>query len=429
MVGKKKEVSVKPKNGSIEIDVKTKGRRGRRNRNGRGGAGAPISTSVSILPTNSPKMRVHGTDRVIHIPEAKFQDGSVMVDIPISSELVPRLAHLAEAYQRIRFKKLVFHIVSMCPTTTSGGIAAAFVADPTDVLSGGNDSLNRVVAQNGSKVTKIWQSALIRSSLSGDLLYTSAPPLGDTRLYSPGRLWVVCESKFSTPVPLTIYMDWDVELSVPSLEVKTKEGAGAIILKSNFYTRTSNPGFWYRDSGGGDDPRPMAPGIQFDVVYQAKSKSYIDFGDVAGSFDRFIMVNDSVHGVTFTAVGMDNKPIISVTKKNQWVLEKGQPLYPVPENTVTGLEFICNRSPSCRLSDPKSEPPQNSKSSSQKNLTNTSKSLLSQLKGSKGSLSLSELTLAQLKELPTEYLSSLREQSRSPSFEVLDEDECGVFSV
>lgn len=391
---------------------------GRRNRNGGSRRGAPVSTSVSLLPTNTQKLRLFGTDRVLHIPEARPTDGAPLIDLSITPELLPRLHHMAEAYQRIRYKKLVFKIVSMCPTTTSGGIAAAFVADPTDVLGSGANALNRVVAQNGSKVTKVWQSATIRASLSGDLLYTSTPPLGDSRLYSPGRFWLVCESRFSTPVPITVYLDWEVEVSVPSLETEAPE-AGAVVLTANFYTRSSNPGFWYKDGAGGDDPRPHAPGIQFDVIYQSKSKSYIKFETVAGNYDRFILVNDPNHGVTLTAVGTDGKPIIQVTDINQWVLEKGQPLFPVPENVKLGSEFIC----SSKVLQDSSGPSQGQATSTQRSssglLSQARTGLLRQSKMPTGSEQAP--TPAHLMELLMAFPQLLKEPLRSPSFEVLSD--------
>lgn len=419
--GKKKVNVAKANNGKvdIEVDVKNvKGRRRRGNRVGGNGAGAPISTSISLLPKNSPKLRIHGTDRIVHIPEAQYADGAVMVDLSISPEITPRLSHIAQAYQRVRYKKLVFHIVSMCPTTTAGGIATAFVADPTDVLGGGTDALNRVVAQAGAKITKIWQSAIVRASITGDLLYTSEPPLGDQRLYSPGRLWMVSESKFSSVVPITVYMEWEVELSVPSLESKTKE-AGAIVVGVDFYTRSTNPGFWFKDGPGGDDPRSKIPGIQFDVVYQSKSKSYIQWSSSAGNYDKFILVNDPVHGVTFTAVGFDRKPIVEVAKLNQWVLEKGQPLFPTPENVQVGLEFVCTQNQLSRLSSPKPAQPLKLQTFSSTTTVETPTGSSKLLRTSERPLSLKELTPAQLQDLQMEFQSRLRAPSRSPSFEVL----------
>lgn len=391
-----------------------KGRNPRRSGNRRGGAF--LSTSVSISPRNSQRVRLYGTDRVFHIPDAsRFSQGSTMVDFAITSEVLPRLAHMGEAYQRVRFKKLVFRIVSMCPTTTSGGFAAAFVADPTDVLGSGNDALNRVVAQTGSKITKIWESATITSKLSGDLLFTSIPPQGDLRLSSPGRLWVVCESKPSSTVPMTIYVDWEVDFSVPSLESSTHE-AGVLICQKNFYTRSSKVGLWWEDGSGGDDPRTAVPGIEFDKFYQSKNKFYLDFTDEAGNYDTWVLVNDQAHGVTFAPVGRNGKPIVKTTSKNQWAMEKGDVLTPLAENRLAGAEFLCIPTPSAPSFSRAYDKAGCSRSSYLTSLPPKSIALSTPTKSSLQR----ELTLAQLQEKLMEFQLKSSDLSRSPSFEVLE---------
>lgn len=329
------------------VEVAKPRRRRRGDRNGRTGGGAPVSTSVAIAPRNTERVHLKGTDRLIHVEDvSRFGTGAVVVDVSLSCNSFKRMEHMASAYQRVRFKKLVFRIVPMAATTFTGGFAAAFVADPTDVLGSGDDALDRLVAQKGSKITKIWQSTTVGACLLPDLLYTSEPPQGDVRLSSPGRLWVVIESKVSgqgtAGVPLTVYCDWEVDFYVPSLERAEGGGTGSLIVGATFYTRKSNVGLWWKDGAGGDDPRVKIPNIEFDVTYQTKQKYYLSYTK-AGNFDKFRMVNDSVHGVTLAPVAPDGTVIIEQTDINQYVFEKGDVLTPVPSLNGVGAEFLCRR--------------------------------------------------------------------------------------
>lgn len=231
----------------------------------------------------------------------------------------------------------------MCSTSAAGGIATAFVADPTDVLGDGADALDRVVAQTGSKITKIWESATIVSKLSPDLLYTSDPPTGDKRLSSPGRFWLVVESKPTTSVPLTVYCDWAVELFVPSLESKEGQG-GAIVIQDNFFGRKDRVGLWHQTSGSepSDDPRLAIPGIEFGTVYETAREYYHSFKTVRdGNFSRFKLVNDSTHGITLAPVDPAGKVVIDQMTTDQWSIVKGETFTPLPNLQERGLEFLC----------------------------------------------------------------------------------------
>lgn len=405
--------------------LEPKSRRRRRVRNGRNRNRAPVSTPVSISPKNAASVTLFGTDRLFHVPDISgYAAGDVAIDFSVNTASFKRMRHMAEAYQRVHFEKLVFRVVSMCPTSVTGGFAAAFVSDPTDVLGGGNDSLDRVVAQNGSKVTKAWEDCRIVARLGPDLLYTSDPPLGDQRLSSPGRFWLVMESKVNQKVPLTIYCDWKVTFSVASLEGTEKSG-GVLVVQAPFYTRASNVGLWWKDGPGGDDPRPKIPGITFDTVYQSKQKFYLSFSK-AGNFDKFKLVNDKNHGVTLAPVAPDGSVVVETTEQNQWVFEKGDVLTPLPENVQVGSEFHCQRSP-CDISlgtrQGSTDPPSNSSQQSSEKSSMTRQSQLSKL--------LNSLTVGSSQQGPTKLslLESLMESplsssglQRSPSFEVLDEE-------
>lgn len=422
---KKKNTNARTAKKVVEVVVPR--RRGRGNRNGRAGGGAPVSTSVAITPRNTDRVHLKGTDRLIHVEDvSKFATGAVVVDLSMSCSTFKRMEHMASAYQRVRFKKLVFRVVPMSSTSATGGFAAAFVSDPSDVLGGGDDALDRLVAQKGSKITKIWQSTTIVGCISPDLLYTSEPPQGDIRLSSPGRLWVVIESKVagvnSAEIPLTIYCDWEVDFYVPSLERNDTGGTGSLIVGAPFYTRSSNVGLWWKDTAGGDDPRIKIPNIEFDITYRTKQKYYLAF-EKAGNFDKFRMVNDAAHGITLAPVAPDGKLVIEKTQINQWVLETGDVLTPVPDLNSVGAEFLCRKTQRLTLQAlSQSEPaPYCPKSTLPSSLTSKQKQLWKQLLAQTSSKEARTPAPSQVSQ--TEYQSRLREQLRSPSFEELDDDE------
>lgn len=402
----------------------------RSNRNGGNGGGAPISTAVSLSPKNSNSVKLHGTDRLIHVPDiSRYDAGHVVVDLSMSCASFHRLSHMSEAYQRVRFKKLVFRVVTMCSTYVSGGYACAFVADPTDVLGDGSNALDRVVAQTGSKITKVWESATVAARLTPDLLYTSDPPQGDKRLSSPGRLWLIVESKCSNEVPLTVYCDWAVEMAVPSLEAQTGQ-AGALVVTENFFARKSNVGLWYQPKGKSpiDDPRKAIPGIEFDVLYKSKQKYFVSFTqERGGNFDQFKMVNDQTHGITLAPVGLDNKTIIDTAEGDYWMLERGDFLTPIPNLSGVGLEFLCRQT----ALDSKPSRMHSDSSLGFSDLTRPLASLPKPIERDSSGLSkpsrmqpFSEKgpTLRSSLEKQMESLLRLADRSRSPSFEILSED-------
>lgn len=421
---------------SVEVCPKNPPKRNKRRgggRNGGNGRGAPVSTAVSIATKNAGSVKLHGTDRIIHVDDVSgYGTGHVLVDLSMSCSTFKRLSHMSEAYQRVRFKKLVFRIVTMCSTGTSGGFAAAFCADPTDVLGDGSDALDRVVAQVGGKVTKFWESVTIPGKLVPDLLYTSQPPTGDLRLASPGRLWVVIESKASTKVPLTIYCDWAVDLSVPSLEGHASTG-GALVVQQNFFSKKSTVGLWFTANGTDhDDPRPGIPGLEFDRTYETRKDYFFSFDNSRdGNFNRFKLVNDPTHGVTLAPVSPDGKTVIDKSTTDQWGPAKGETFTPIPLLEERGSEFLCrSREPAPAFSLKKIG---NNLPNFDKDLSRFSTSGTSSTRACPGtsersdgplkapSSSQKEHILRLWKELQMECPSGSSALSRSPSFDVIDD--------
>lgn len=320
------------------------------------------------------RISVHGTDRLGHVPDAeKFSDGGVVMDVIIDALAIPRLSRLAEAYQRIVFRHLVFRVEPMAPSMCVGGFVSGFIPDPTDNIGSGEKALERLLAVPGSKVHKAWQSAVVSHKCLPDVLYTSEPPLGDLRFSSPGRFVLIVDGQLNdgsiaSRIPVSIYVDWKVDLLSPSLE--NEDRSGPVVAQESFYLRSQNVGLWYKDTDGGDDPRPHIPGIQFDVPYRLDSKRYVDFTDsdagtteIIGSFDRVMLQNHSTHGVTLFVLNYKGEIIDSKPTKNQYFLEKGDVLKPEPLNAQKGLNYLSQRRSGLRPEDKQRRLSMQSKSS------------------------------------------------------------------
>lgn len=313
-----------------------------------GARGAPVNVATTIAPSGgNGTLHVYGSDRFAHIPDlASKPENSVVLNQAITGASFARLKHLSSAYQRIRWTKLVFRVVPMSPTNISGGLCASFVADASDNVGTGTNAISRLLAQKGAKVFKAWESATISHRCIPDLLYTSEPPKGDIRMSSPGRFVLAVDSAISVgtsqKVPVTVYVDWAAVLSEPSIEGYAPNGSGDLTVNAGLYGRTENTGLWFRDTPGGDDPRSVIPGIQFDVVYRLQSKRYANLVSGHINFDKVVLKNDKTHGVTLFVVGYDNKHIDSKFESNCWVIESGDTLRSEATSlNQTGSEFLC----------------------------------------------------------------------------------------
>lgn len=331
----------------VEVDVRSSG--GRR-KGGSGGRrrGASVSTAFSKTTSETKNIRLFGTDRMAHIPDVSGKtEGSVLISTEISCESFARLKHFGDAFQRVKFHKLRFRVVPMSATSNNGGYIAAFVADASDDFGSGPNSINRLAAQQGAKITKIWEEAVISHKCVPDLLYTSEPPGGDIRFASPGRLVVAIESQVSATttqkIPMTVYCDWTVEFSEPSLEGSPEKVSGTVTAANAMYSRNKYMGIWADDKF--TDPRTNFPGVVADQKYKLQNSKFLGFPEQAGSFDTFILQIEDVENARRYAmlpVGFDGKAITEGTDKNYWVIEKGDRMTPVfdAKNLRVGQEYL-----------------------------------------------------------------------------------------
>lgn len=270
---------MKPKkNGkkSRVVDVKVEASKGKgRRSSGKGGAAVSYPTRISARATES--LKLSGRDRFAHIPNlGQFAAGQLVLDSPLTLAAFPRLSSLANTYQRVRFHRLVFTVCPMSSTQVAGGIASCFIPDASDVVESGNP-LSKILATRPGTVSKAWEEKRLVVPRISDLFYTSSAS-GDPRLYSPGRFAMAIESKV-TPVgestaPVSIYVDWEVELSKPGLESEGDDGLvaltcpGYLILQKDSYGLSvkmkKSDGTFTRSI----TPNNIFPGIQKGVVYR-----------------------------------------------------------------------------------------------------------------------------------------------------------------
>lgn len=179
----------------------------------------PMAKGALISTTSTSDTILSGTDRLVSYSWAANtlpKSGQTIVDELITTASFKRLSRVSSVFQKIFWEKLEFQIVGQSPTTTSGGFVVGFVADPQDMppLSS-SIRTTWLTAMQGSISTNWWESASLSHS-DNEKLFTSAR--GESRLYSPGRLMMVCDGPPSQAGTVVIYVKWKVRLSEPSLE-------------------------------------------------------------------------------------------------------------------------------------------------------------------------------------------------------------------
>lgn len=220
--------------------------------------GAPLSVGVRIAENARDSAVLSGVDRIAHVENvAQFTHGQVVMDELLSASSFARLARVAGAYQKIRYRKLVFRVVPMLATTVSGGYVAAFVRDPADMAPAGPLALlNWITSQQGSVTTKWWQTAELVCPVGDRTYYTSSSE--EVREYSPGRLVVVADGRSSAAGAMTVFADWHVSLEHASLEaaVSPTRPDHTTVLR-NIWTKDANMYVWsYDPSKTGDSGTP-----------------------------------------------------------------------------------------------------------------------------------------------------------------------------
>jgi hypothetical protein len=186
---------------------------------GRGPAPVALATRARLVTTD--RMAFTGTERVDAV-QATVQScaaGAYIFHITFDNTLLPRLAAVSRTYQRISYKLLQFDVCAQNPSSTSGGYAAAWVADPDDnILRSSN-----LLSHKGAVQRKWWEDAVVPGPVRPDQeFYTSLSVAGSLRFHSPGQFVIICDNPPSQAIVMTVNCKYSVVLSQPSIE----SGAG-----------------------------------------------------------------------------------------------------------------------------------------------------------------------------------------------------------
>lgn len=186
-----------------------------------------------------------GTDRLLHVEELKGKgSGSMLLDFFVAPGSFKRLSKVASAFQRIRYRSLVFRVEPQISATSSGGYVAGFVSDPDDYVGG----LDELTSTAHSVTTKMWQSASVTARIPNRLFYTSVGI--EPREQSPGRFLVMVDGSATQEGSMTVFCDWSVELSGAILEQPAPKEVS--ILKP-VWIRKDHQGVWAQVGTGTAD--------------------------------------------------------------------------------------------------------------------------------------------------------------------------------
>nr|QTW97845.1 hypothetical protein 3 [Riboviria sp.] len=192
-----------------------------RRRGGTTDAPAIVNTGATVRSQAKKTMRMTGSDRLAGLTfKASTSPGTILYERFIDAQMFPSLSERARTFQRIKYTKLVFKLVSESGTNVTGGIAAAFFKDAYSDVVDGDQGLTNLMTQAGAKATKAWQELVI-STNSPEHFYVT--PGSDLRLFSPGKFVVMTSGPVDKDSPLSLYCDWTVELSKPGRNAPQKQ--------------------------------------------------------------------------------------------------------------------------------------------------------------------------------------------------------------
>lgn len=193
----------------------------------------------------------------------------------------------------MRYHSLRFRVVPQVSTATSGGFVCAFIADVSDRIPSSEFGLSKLTSQVGAQTKKWWETASVQAKVVQELLYTSFSA-EEPRLSSPGKFVLGVDGQASQKGSMTVYVDWDVSFSIPSLEGSEAEEAKIPTLQKSLWTKSGNNGVWALVTPGNYDSLSQdarkclvdpAPNTFFSFT---SPRGYVENKDnVAGQFRAF----------------------------------------------------------------------------------------------------------------------------------------------
>lgn len=295
---------------------------------------APVSIGAKVKGQSGKSIREQGTDQMVSAVVSTSIGKAIITQQVIVPALFPRLSQLAKSFQRIKYHRLRFEIVTGTSTSTGGVYVAGFVADATDPIDA--TTVTSTLLASGGSSTKYWQSTeVVVNKFPPELFYTN-PHEGEQRWSSPGSLVIASISSPTQSVTFEVFCHWDVSLSKPTYESTTKTDQVVSKCLHNVYSSNGNK---YLSKRNGTSWTPLLysdfdPPLQGNVYYvlggwRTASVQGSD-GTLTGNFGFFALSARAV-GQTYVIYPVDDQSSVSTQNFHgeEYVIRKGELVFQV----------------------------------------------------------------------------------------------------
>lgn len=253
-----------------------------------GTSGAPVNAGVRVTGKSTSSVTEAGTDLLGNFTIETKRVG-VITQLVITPAYFPRLSRLSGAFQRIRYHRLRFEVVTGTSTSTGGLYVVGFVKDATDPISAANAS--STLLASGGTATKYWQSVdCVVNNLPG--LYYTSPSDAEPRWSSPGSFVIYSIAAPTQKVSLEVFAHWSVTLSQPSYEDPSQVNDGGFHTAKydistwagkNYLQKRENTGEWSLVVPSDFDP-PLSHSAYYRMLGFRYSSVQDDKGVLEGIF-------------------------------------------------------------------------------------------------------------------------------------------------
>lgn len=217
--------------------------------------GAPVSQAARVKGVTGKSIREQGTDQLDLVNlDANYK--GIAMQVVFTPAVLPRLGQLAKSFQRIRYHRLRFEVITGCPSSAGGVYVTGFVKDATDPMN--KHTASSTLLASGGQAVKVWQSTEVVVTSLPDLFYTSGDP-SEERWSSPGSFVVAFVASPDQAMTIQVFCHWDVSLSQPTYESR-EQGSGFLTALKDMYSSTTNK---YLSVRSGTSWTP-AMGVHFD---------------------------------------------------------------------------------------------------------------------------------------------------------------------
>lgn len=232
----------------------------------------PLSVGTTYITRQTPFVTISGSDWLeADSISQQTVDGTILTEIEVHPSKLgegdTHLASLSKNFERYRFKRLSFQVVSRSPTTTGGGYLAGFTPDPKQLLAAGPRAKRAVRAFAGSVSCPLWQSSKVGCKLDNVLRYTEGA--NNDPFFSTGKFFVVLDGQPSLAAPtdrisLSIEVTWTIEFQAPTVPEPEVPPTYEFIIPPTNTSKGSQKGT--------DGPTVVIPYGPLDTLFWEKSK-------------------------------------------------------------------------------------------------------------------------------------------------------------